>query len=70
VLFRSARQRPEILLPANSGKTLGRLAPGTRQIVADLALLFVTAVWGGTCYTLPELRADTLLRTVKEEIRG
>jgi Mg-chelatase subunit ChlD len=25
---------------------------------------------GGTCYTLPELRAETLLRTVKEEIRG
>ncbi len=25
---------------------------------------------GGTCYTLPELRADTLLQTVKEEIRA
>ena len=34
-----------------------------------LAQKIATAL-GGACYNLPELRADTLLSTVKREIRG
>jgi Mg-chelatase subunit ChlD len=36
-----------------------------RGLAAQLAVEL-----GGTCYTIPELRADTLLKTVKEEIRA
>ena len=36
----------------------------------DRGLAYQLAVaLGGICYSLPELRADTLVQTVKEEIR-